>query len=57
MFKNIKIGIRLGMGFGLLVLIMLALSWVNLSRLELMSAATVSTAAPSSGAAAKMSGR
>src|SRR6266566_9057032 len=40
MFKNMKTGVRLGLGFGVVLLLLLSVIWVGLSRLESLNKLT-----------------
>jgi methyl-accepting chemotaxis protein len=44
MLKNLKIGVRLGLGFGALIILLLALGLLTLQRMEKIDAATVEMA-------------
>ncbi|MGB9988744.1 methyl-accepting chemotaxis protein [Massilia sp. SM-13] len=44
MLKNLKIGVRLGLGFGALILLLLALGVLTLQRMEAIDAATIEMA-------------
>lgn len=38
MFKNMKIGVRLGVGFGLVVLLMIVIATIGITRMAILNA-------------------